>query len=946
MAAEVTRGPFPAATIADRASILAVLHPALEIAVMIAPPALFLALAPTVCPEEVLPAAPNGPPAIDARGVLVRIPAAGLVTVDGPEVRLDAGAWAEWYGLEYSDASGRRAFVGAGVTPDWSAAREPVEPVGLWRDGAGVLASARAGALEVATAVSRDGALWILEVTLTNLSDETLHGILYGREWRVEDGAGWAFPPDMPMTIASPGDVARRVWMIDDLEPGSSGGLTFSYRLPGSSLALGEVEVPLRLFQTANFPTNAFLGDTNGVSFGDYDADGWIDLVSAESGVLARNVEGTEWELGADLSLVLPSAGVRYGSSWGDYDLDGRPDLGTEPRNLGGDTCLNLLHNLGGAVFENIAQDPELMIGQPCEAPAETICWGDVEDDGDLDLFLPVYPRSVGGPGNFFLENLGPTGPGGAHRFVERSAEVGLDNPPATARPEGAQFVDVDRDGDVDLYSNGVLYQNRSTAGTIDFAPMLTEGSGIGRRNALDEGAAFFDHDLDGDLDLFIVYSSAGVRFWENQGDGTFFAGEDGVIQSPMQGLDLGLSAEDWDNDGDVDFTTRQVFRRNRFVEDGVRGFTVAQHTLPSNHLTSATPCWGDWDLDGDLDCGLGNWMNRGRFYENTVYDGDVPLDQKPYVRVRVARDDPDLPRGLEVEYGARVEIVLRTDPAGLRREKFVASSHGYLNQNEYALHVALPAGPDPLVPVAGQVFDVVVDFPGRAERGVLRVDATVNPALGGIALADLAEREILVFRSGRVIVNGVEHAPVSGRSPRVFATSGGLALADPEVGLPEVEPAPTAAHWVGIAFGTARGARRSWTVDELVLDGQLADPVGDAPWNVALFDVTDPVHPALVHSTRAATSARNDRTRLPFAATLEPDRRYRCVALVQSRRASPLAAPGAFHGLAVAGGLAYPDVLPATSKAIVEAVPDPSAVWLALTFRPGLEGRQTVTPR
>lgn len=914
---------------------------------MIVPLATSLAFVSTVSLEEVAPAATNGPPAIDAHGVLVRIPAEGLVTVDGPEVRLDAGAWAEWYGLEYSDATGRRAFVGAGVAPDWSDAREAVEPVGLWRTDAGVLASARAGALEVATTVYRDGALWIVEVTLTNLSAETLHGILYGREWRVDAGAGWAFPPDMPMTITSPADVARRVWMLDDLGPGSSGGLVFSYRLPEAALALGESEVPLRLFQTANFPTNAFLGDTNGVSFGDYDGDGWIDLVSAESGVLARNVEGTEWELGADLSLVLPAAGTRYGSSWGDYDSDGRPDLGTEPRTLGGDNCLNLLHNLGGALFENIAQDPELMIGQPCEAPAETICWGDVEDDGDLDLFLPVYPRSVGGPGNFFLENLGPTGPGGAYRLVERSAEVGLDNPPATARPEGAQFVDVDRDGDIDLYSNGVLYQNRSTAGTIAFAPMLTAGSGIGRRNALDEGAAFFDFDMDGDLDLFIVYTNAGVRFWENQGDGTFFAGEDGVIQSPMQGLDLGLSAEDWDNDGDVDFTTRQVFRRNRFVEDGVRGFTVAQHTLPPNHLTSATPCWGDWDHDGDLDCGLGNWMNKGRFYENTLHEGDVPLDQKPFVRVRVARDDPALPRGLEVEYGARVGIVLHSDPAGLRREKFVASSHGYLNQNEYGLHFALPPGPDPLVPVTGLVFDVVVDFPGRPERGVRRVDATVNPALGGIALGDLAEREILVLRSGRAVVNGVEHAPVEGLSPHVFATAGGLALPDPELGLPEVEPAPGAAHWVGIALATARGARRTWRVDEVVLDGQLADPVGDAPWNVALVDVTDPVHPVLVRSTRAATSSRNDRTRLPFPVTLEPDRRYRCVALVEARRASTPAVSGAFHGLTVAGGLAYADALPATSKALVEATIDPSAVWLALTFRPGLEGgRAQESPR
>jgi hypothetical protein len=890
------------------------------------------------------PAAPGDAlaPTLSARGVLVGLPARGLVTVDGPEVRLDGapGAWAEWFGLEYGDSRGRHTFGAAGVAPDWSSTRAPVTPIGLWRTSAGVLASARAGALEVATTLRCDGDLWGLEVTLTNLTEETLEGVLYGREWRVEDGATWVFPPDLSMSPAPPADVARRVWRLDDLAPGASTGLAFGYREPGASLARGESEVPLRLFQTQNFPTNAFLGDTNGVSFGDYDADGWIDLVSAQSGVLARNVEGSEWELGADLSLVLPATVLRYGSSWGDYDLDGRPDLGTEPRNFGNDTCLNLLHNLGDGAFENVAPDPELVIGRPCGAPTETICWGDVEDDGDLDLFLPAYPRRKRGPGNFFLENLGPTGPEGAFRFVERSGEVGLDNPRGTARPEGAQFLDVDRDGDIDLYSNGVLYQNRSTAGAIQFVPMEVSGSGIGLRHLLDEGAAFFDHDLDGDQDLFIVYTSGGVRFWENRGDGTFFAGEEGIIQSPMEGLDLGLSAEDWDNDGDVDFTTRQVFRRNRFVEDGVRGFTVAGHSLPPGHLTSATPCWGDWDRDGDLDCGLGNWMSRGHFYENTTYDGDVPLARKPFVRVRVVRDHPDLPRGLEVEYGARVEVVLRSDPAGRHREKFVASSHGYLNQNEYALHFALAPAPGPLQPMPGLVFDVVVDFPGRAERGVLRVDGRVNPALGGIALADLMDREILVFRSGRVLLDGVLHEPRTGWSARLFSTAGGLAVADPELGLPEVEAVPGAAHWIGLALKTAETPGRSWEVSELVVDGQLAEPLPDAPWNLALWDVSDPQGPLLVQQAAARTFSRNDRSRFPFAARLEPGRSYRCVALVASRRATPLTVQGAHHGITVAGGLAFDDVEPTQGQAVALAPVDPTGVGMALGFREGAAER------
>ena len=65
--------------------------------------------------------------------------------------------------------------------------------------------------------------------------------------------------------------------------------------------------------------------------------------------------------------------------------------------------------------------DPGVVNTQPYNN-GETLCWGDVNGDGNLDAFLPVYPASLGGPGNFFLRNQGP-GPGGEYRFRERSAQ-------------------------------------------------------------------------------------------------------------------------------------------------------------------------------------------------------------------------------------------------------------------------------------------------------------------------------------------------------------------------------------------------------------------------------------------------------------------------------------------------------------------------------------------
>jgi len=107
-------------------------------------------------------------------------------------------------------------------------------------------------------------------------------------------------------------------------------------------------------------------------------------------------------------------------------------------------------------------------------------------------------------------------------------------------------------------------------------------------------------------------------------------------------------------------------------------------------------PAWGDWDLDGDLDCAMGNWGSDGHLYESTLYGPSTPDSEKRHVRVRVVRNSSLASRGLETEYGAAAEIRIRNVQDGFRHRKFVASSHGYLNQNEYTLHFALPPDPTP----------------------------------------------------------------------------------------------------------------------------------------------------------------------------------------------------------------------------------------------------------
>jgi VCBS repeat protein len=678
---------------------------------------------------------------------------------------------------------------------------------------------------------------------------------------------------------------------------------------------LGTVDVPLaRLVGTPLF-------NSTGVAFLDYDADGWIDLyVNANAG-LWRNMAGTTFVRVADLDAFLPPIVDRYGAACGDYDSDGLPDIAGSPR---GD-CFTLLRNVDGAgTFVEVAADP-LVLNEPlsCDMFGESFCWADVDEDGDLDFWGTAYPDDVqpGSGGNQFLENLGPTGPGGAYRFARKTLESGLGNPPDVNRPEGAQFLDADRDGDVDGFANNTLYQNVTALEGPRFRQLTRQATGITLPNRLDEGTVFLDHDLDGDQDLFVVYRVNTV-LWENEGDGTFRDGTE-AIESPSDGATEGTSAEDWDQDGDMDLTSAGFFRRNLLVEEGEPFLRLATTSIPADLLQFCLPAWGDWDKDGDPDCALANFSGRGGFFRNTTYEPGTPLAERHSLRVRVLGDSDTVARGLESEFGATVEVRVQDDPRGFVRRRFVASSHGYLQQSEYALTFALPD--------AGTRFDLVVDFPSLPRNGILRVDRTINPALGDLALEDLAAREITVFRSGRVRIDGADHEPHGRFSARVLS-SGALALPAQDQPLAEPEPAP-AGGFVGLELDTL-ASDGPVLVAELVLDGQLA-PAGAARCdsNVRLYDVT-PGEPArLLRAESLATSARNHRSFFPLDWKLEPDRVYRVLCRVTALRASPLAAtPGAV--LANRGGLAGSLADPCTVDAALAVPVDAAQTFLELRYR------------
>ena len=194
-----------------------------------------------------------------------------------------------------------------------------------------------------------------------------------------------------------------------------------------------------------------------GVSTGDYNGDGWLDLFVANdatpSQLWVNQKDGTFVDDGLLAGVAMNAAGNPEGSmgvASGDYDRDGDEDLFIT--NIIAETFA-LYTNDGEAGFEDTRVAAKL--AQPTAAfTGFGTDWFDYDNDGWLDLFVangavnivealraePVPYRMR----NLLFRNLGDG------TFVETSKEGG----PPFARAEvgrGAAFGDLDNDGDVDI---------------------------------------------------------------------------------------------------------------------------------------------------------------------------------------------------------------------------------------------------------------------------------------------------------------------------------------------------------------------------------------------------------------------------------------------------------------------------------------------------------------
>ena len=343
-----------------------------------------------------------------------------------------------------------------------------------------------------------------------------------------------------------------------------------------------------------------------------------VSSSSANSSVFGRKFETSNWN---------PSSRQEVAASFGGnitlFDMDGDGSLDVFRVTP---TSQHLFRNAAGK-FVDVTQQAGALAAKFVGTSIGAVA-GDFDNDNKADLFV------IRDGGLALYHNDG----GGKFSDVTSAAAI----PSYPFLPSSVAFVDVDHDGDLDLFITGLadLSQAPKTASAVfpdDFAGapnLLLRNDGNGKFTDITAAAnltsvghavAVIPTDFNNrrDMDLFVVNYRKAPQLYSNQRDGAF-RNVSRDVGLDFEGRWSSAAAGDVNKDGYTDFVLGRADGPALLVtSDGKERFKTAP--LRSGSEAARAVLLVDYDNDGLLDCvmltntGLRVWRNLGIDWMDTT---------------------------------------------------------------------------------------------------------------------------------------------------------------------------------------------------------------------------------------------------------------------------------------------------------------------------------------
>ncbi|HRE39986.1 MAG TPA: FG-GAP-like repeat-containing protein [Ignavibacteria bacterium] len=422
---------------------------------------------------------------------------------------------------------------------------------------------------------------------------------------------------------------------------------------------------------TGQFVNDA--GASRAVTLIDYNNDGQLDIYvtngpqpGAINFLYKNNGNGTFTKI-TDLTIV-NDVSRDDGASWADIDNDGFLDLCFV--NWGNNTDRLYRNNtMGNFTFLNTS---------PVSTNfgfSEAVSFGDYDNDGLVDIFIT---NSFGANHkNFLYKNLGNT------NYVKVDTGIAVSE---TADSRGLNWIDIDNDGDLDIYVTNEVGQNNFL--------YVNNGSGYFTKNTTSIisndasnswSGSWGDYDNDGDQDLFIAnHGKRPNALYRNEGNFTFTKINSSVINNDS-GYHASSSWVDFDNDGDLDIFTTQAYGpvnvklvnklyKNLLMETSQPNFEkITNDASVSDSGYSYGLAFGDMNSDGFPDLYIANTFNESQNNYYYVNNGN----SNNYLQIKTVGTSSN-----KAGIGTKIKIKANINGNPVWQTRVVEGQAGYCSQN------------------------------------------------------------------------------------------------------------------------------------------------------------------------------------------------------------------------------------------------------------------------